>query len=408
MSEAPVSDRVIVVEQMGKRFRLHRSGTRTVKSAVLDLVRRRGAGRNAFWALQDIDFSVGRGETLGIVGANGAGKSTLLSLLAGTKVPTTGTIRTTGTISSLLELGAGFHPDLTGRENVYLAGAIMGLSRRQMRERFEAIVAFAGLQDFIDQPVKHYSSGMYVRLGFAVAVEVDPDILLIDEVLAVGDVNFQKKCLQKIEAFRRAGKTMLIISHDLSTIQSISDRILFLDEGKVAGIGDPHEVIGSYRSLSRSRQTSGHEREWGTGEARIEGVTFEDEQGRPADTFESGGLVRCRIRYRTDRRIEEPVFGFAFSDANARLIFGSNTQIEGFRIPAIEGEGEVVMELRNIPVSAGHYLFSFSLHSSDHRTNYHRLDHAFSITVLSQSRFEGVCRIPCRWFEPDAAPPPGE
>ena len=399
MSAPQTGTPAIVVEQMGKRFRSQRSGTRTFKSAMLDLVRGRG-GKDDFWALQDIDFTVGRGETLGIVGANGAGKSTLLSLLAGTKVPTTGRIQTAGTISSLLELGAGFHPDLTGRENVFLAGAIMGLSRRQMRERFEAIVEFAGLRDFIDQPVKHYSSGMYVRLGFAVAVEVDPDILLIDEVLAVGDENFQKKCLQKIDAFRRAGKTMLIISHDLGTIQSISDRILFLDKGRVQGLGDPREVIGSYRSLARSRQTGGFEREWGTGEARLEGVVFEDATGKATDTFQSGGKVRCRIRYRAEQRIADPVFGFAFSDANARLIFGSNTQIEGFRIPAIEGTGEVVVELSDLPVAAGNYLFSFSLHSADHRTNYHRLDHCFSITVLSDRRFEGVCRVPCAWSRP--------
>lgn len=397
MSGAGGEEGVIVVEEMSKAFRLHRSGTRTVKSAVVDLVRRRGAGRNMFWALRDVSFSVGRGETLGIVGANGAGKSTLLSLLAGTKTPTKGSIRTRGTISSLLELGAGFHPDLTGRENVFLAGAIMGLSRRQMRERFDAIVEFAGMGEFIDQPVKHYSSGMYVRLGFAVAVEVDPDILLIDEVLAVGDDNFQKKCLRKIESFRALGKTMLIISHDLGTIQSISDRILFLDEGKVAGIGDPHETIGGYRALSRSRQTGGHEREWGTGEARIEDVVFEDGEGRVSDTFASGGAVRCRIRYRTAKRIEDPVFGFSLCEADTRLVFGSNTQVEGVETGAIEGEGEVVLTLRGLPVAAGNYLFSFALHSADHRENYHRLDHAFSITVLSEARFEGVCRIPCEW-----------
>jgi ABC-type polysaccharide/polyol phosphate transport system ATPase subunit len=395
--ETAVDDGVIVVDNMSKAFRLHRSGTRTVKSAVVDLVKRRGAGKNMFWALKDISFTVGRGETLGIVGANGAGKSTLLSLLAGTKKPTSGSIRTRGTISSLLELGAGFHPDLTGRENVYLAGAIMGLSRRQMRERFDAIVEFAGMGDFIDQPVKHYSSGMYVRLGFAVSVEVDPDILLIDEVLAVGDDNFQKKCLAKISAFRNLGKTMLIISHDLGTIQSISDRILFLDEGRVAGIGDPHETIGGYRTLSRSRQTGGHEREWGTGEARIENVVFEDARGGASDTFASGESVRCRIQYRTQKRIEKPVFGFSFCQADTRLIFGSNTQVEGVVIDAIEGQGELVLTLKTLPVAAGNYLFSFSLHSADHRENYHRIDHAFSITVLSESKFEGVCRIPCAW-----------
>jgi ABC-type polysaccharide/polyol phosphate transport system ATPase subunit len=400
MSATDTGGPAIEVRQMGKCFRLQRSGTRTVKSAVLDLVRRRGAGGHSFWALRDLDFSVGRGETLGIVGANGAGKSTLLSLLAGTKTPTVGSIRTRGTISSLLELGAGFHPDLTGRENVFLAGAIMGLTRKQMRERFDAIVEFAGMGEFIDQPVKHYSSGMYVRLGFAVAVEVDPDVLLIDEVLAVGDENFQKKCLRKIDAFRRAGKTMLIISHDLSTIQSISDRILFLEEGRVAGIGDPRDVIGSYRSAARARQTGGYEREWGTGEARIEGVSFEKPDGAPADVFESGATMRCRIRYRAECRIDDPVFGFSFSDATARLIFGSNTQIEGFRIPSIEGAGELLLELRGLPVAAGNYLLSFSLHSADHRTNYHRLDHAFSVSVVSDQRFEGVCRIPCAWSIP--------
>lgn len=400
MSGAPNQSPPIVVEQMGKRFRLRRSGTRSLKSAFLDILRFRSARRQSFWALQDISFTVNRGETLGIVGANGAGKSTLLSLLAGTKVPTTGRIQTTGAVSSLLELGAGFHPDLSGRENVFLAGAIMGLSRRQMRARFDAIVEFAGLHDFIDQPVKHYSSGMYVRLGFAVAVEVDPDILLIDEVLAVGDENFQKKCLRKMEAFRRAGKTMLIISHDLGTIQSISDRILFLEEGRVAGLGAPDEVVGSYRAASRARQAGGHEREWGTGEARIETVITEDATGRPTDTFQAGDTLRCRIRYQAQHRIENPVFGFAVADTTARVVFGSNTQIGGVRIPAIAGAGEIVLVLQNLPFGSGNYLLSFSLHSADHRTNYHRLDHYFSISVVNPDSFEGICRIPTRWEVP--------
>ena len=400
MSGAPNQSPPIVVEQMGKRFRLRRSGTRSLKSAFLDILRFRSARRQSFWALQDISFTVNRGETLGIVGANGAGKSTLLSLLAGTKVPTTGRIQTTGAVSSLLELGAGFHPDLSGRENVFLAGAIMGLSRRQMRARFDAIVEFAGLHDFIDQPVKHYSSGMYVRLGFAVAVEVDPDILLIDEVLAVGDENFQKKCLRKMEAFRRAGKTMLIISHDLGTIQSISDRILFLEEGRVAGLGAPDEVVGSYRAASRARQAGGHEREWGTGEARIETVITEDATGRLTDTFQAGDTLRCRIRYQAQHRIENPVFGFAVADTTARVVFGSNTQIGGVRIPAIAGAGEIVLVLQNLPFGSGNYLLSFSLHSADHRTNYHRLDHYFSISVVNPDSFEGICRIPTRWEVP--------
>lgn len=176
-----MSEAAIQVDGVGKRFRLQSAGTRSLKAFALQTLMPGRARANDFWALRDVSFSVAKGETLGLIGANGAGKSTLLALLAGTKLPTTGTIRTAGTISSLLELGAGFHPDLTGRENVFLAGAVMGLTRRQMADRFDAIVAFSGIADFIDQPVKHYSSGMYVRLGFSVAVEVDPDVLLIDE-----------------------------------------------------------------------------------------------------------------------------------------------------------------------------------------------------------------------------------
>ena len=386
----------IAVSDVGKRFRLRSAGGRTLKSAALDLLRMR-ARRHDFWALRELSFSVARGETLGIIGANGAGKSTLLALLAGTKTPTRGRVDTRGTISSLLELGAGFHPDLTGRENVFLSGAIMGIPRRRISERFDRIVEFAGLRDFIDQPVRHYSSGMYVRLGFAVAVEVDPDILLIDEVLAVGDEAFQRKCLETMRKFREQSKTMLIISHDLATIQRISDRILLLDEGRIVGLGEPDAVVGQYRSLSRRRSVSGLEREWGTGEVRIADVALLDDSGAPAETFRWGGGLTARLSYDASQPIEQPVFGFAVSDAEGRLIFGSNTQIDGFEIPEIRGAGRLTLRLEQLPMAAGTYLLSFSVHSADHRTNYHRLDHCFPIAVESDRNFEGCCFIPTQW-----------
>ncbi len=391
------ADGVIVVEDVGKRFRLRHGGTRTLKSAVVELVRHGPRPRNTFWALRNVTFSVGKGETLGLIGANGAGKSTLLSLLAGTKVPTEGSICTNGTISSLLELGAGFHPDLTGRENVFLAGAIMGLTRRQMVDRFDAIVEFAGIGEFIDQPVKHYSSGMYVRLGFAVAVEVDPDILLIDEVLAVGDAAFQRKCIEKMNEFRGRGKTMLIISHDLATIQSISDRILLLDEGKVTGLGDPDSVLSQYESASRRKDANGLDREWGTGEARLTRVEFLDAEGRETDTFRWGSPLMARVHFETSQRIDDPVFGFGISDQGGRLIYGNNTQIEKVAIPFIEGKGSIALQLDRLNMAAGTYLFSFSLHSSDHRTNYHRLDHCFPVAVEADKSFEGVTFLPTTW-----------
>jgi len=392
MSEAAIS-----VQGVGKRFRLRAGGTRTLKSSVLDLLRPGGRRGRGFWALQDVSFSVPAGETLGLIGANGAGKSTLLSLLAGTKVPTCGSIETQGTISSLLELGAGFHPDLTGRENVFLSGAIMGIPRAKMRERFEAIVDFAGIRDFIDQPVKHYSSGMYVRLGFAVAVEVDPDILLIDEVLAVGDISFQRKCLDKMSDFRKRGKTMLIISHDLATIQRISDRILVLDEGRVMGIGSPDSMLEAYQSSSRKKSASGLEREWGTGEVRISGVEFFDAEGRAAEVFQSGDTVEVRIRYECAAPVEDPVFGFSIADSDGRVVYGNNTQIEGFALGRIAGSGTLALRLGGLDMAAGTYLCSFSVHSADHRTNYHRLDHCFPIGIECRKTFEGVTYIPTTW-----------
>lgn len=386
---------VIEVKHCSKHYRLT-GGTRSLKAMALDVVRG-GREVKTLRALEDVSFSVQAGETLGIIGANGAGKSTLLSLLTGTIQPTSGTLATRGQMSSLLELGAGFHPDLSGRENVFLYGAIMGLSRQQMQERFGAIVAFAGLEDFIDQPVKHYSSGMYVRLGFAVAVEVDPQILLIDEVLAVGDAAFQKKCIDKMHDFRAQRKTMLIISHDLQTIQNVSDRILLLDQGRLLGVGDPETMVDTYEGLTRKRNAEVFQREWGTGKVRITGVTFRNASGAETDTFTWGQALYAIVHYHSEECIEAPVFGFAVSDNTGRIVHGSNTQIEGFTVPAVAGEGSVTLCLENLPMAQGHYLFSFSVHSSDHKENYHRLDNFFSIVIECNKTFEGYTYMPSAW-----------
>lgn len=391
-----MDDTVISVENVGKKFRLKHSASQTFKAAAVDFVRGRGQSTREFWALKDVSFSVKRGETLGIIGANGAGKSTLMALVSGTMQPTTGKITTAGNISSLLELGAGFHPELTGRENVFLYGAIMGLSRKQMTERFDSIVEFAELSNWIDEPVKHYSSGMYVRLGFAVAVEVAPDILLIDEVLAVGDASFQRKCLDRMKDFRTSGKTMVIISHDLPTITSVSDRILFLEQGTVHGIGTPSGIVEDYQEFVRRKQAMGAQRLWGTQEAVIEEVVLADAAGTKTDRFKSGEAVVARVRYSAKRPIESPVFGFAMSDLNGRIVYGNNTQIEKFKIPLINGRGEIVLRIENLSLAQGSYLLSFSIHSEDHLTNYCRLDNTYEIRITADSGFEG-CYMPCRW-----------
>ncbi len=386
----------IAMEHVTKTFRLLQSGGRTLKAAAMDWVRF-GRARRMFHALDDVCFDVAAGETLGIIGANGSGKSTLLSVAARTMAPSAGRVTTRGTISSLLELGAGFHPDLTGRENVFLYGAIMGLSQADMRQRFEAIVDFAGIADYIDQPVRHYSSGMYVRLGFAVAVEVDPDILLIDEVLAVGDADFQGKCMKKMHEFKRRGKTMLMVSHDLSTIQAVSDRIMLLDNGRVVGMGAAERVVNQYRVLAAQQGTGDLAREWGSGEIKIAAVEFHDGTGRPATTFRWGAPLAADIRWRAQQRIENPVFGFSVCDREGRLIHGSNTQIDGVRLDALQGEGRLRLRLAPVCLATGAFLFSFSVHSSDHKTNYHRLDHAFPIVVEAEKAAAGPCYMPSRW-----------
>ena len=395
-------DWAIDVSHVTKRFRLAGAG-RSLKTAVLDALR--GRGGRVFTALDDVSFRVRRGETLGLIGANGAGKSTLLSIVAGTLVPTAGAARTRGTVSSLLELGAGFHPDLTGRENVMLYGAIMGIPRETMRARFDAIVDFAGLREFIEEPVRFYSSGMYVRLGFAVAVQVDPDILLVDEVLAVGDAEFQRKCLDKMDEFRRAGKSMILISHDINTIRRVSDRIAHLSHGKLVGLGDADSVVQGYQreSMGELAAASGG-REWGTGEMRFTMVELADPATGAA--FADRGVVSgdravVRLRWHARERVENPVVGFSIARASdGAVVFGSNTQIAGRAIPFAEGDGGLDLELDLSNLAAGDWALSFALHSADHEKNFHRLENRLLFRLAATRWFDGVVRLPATWRDP--------
>lgn len=385
-----MNDVAIEVDHVTKCFSLNGGAGATLKRTFIDFLTR--GKPKTFTALNDVTFTVSKGETLGLIGFNGAGKSTLLSIIAGTMSPTSGTVRTQGVVSSLLELGAGFHPDLTGRENVYLYGSIMNIPKAVMKKRFDDIVDFSGLHQFIDQPVRFYSSGMYVRLGFAVAVQVNPDILLIDEVLAVGDADFQKRCIEKMDEFRKQGKTLLIISHDLNTIRSISDRIVFLDHGVVKGIGAPDDLVTEYKTaVIRSRQGM-ESHEWGTGEAKITSVAFAD--GTIPDP---AGKVHVVIDYNAGKRIETPTFGFSIADPDNRTIFGSNTELEGFDIPFIEGRGRVYLEVDLSGLQRGSYMMSFSLHSRDHKVNYHRLEQALPFHLPKRREFDGIAVFPVSW-----------
>ena len=250
-SEAPV---VIEAEAVGKKYELQRHRTLLVKDAAMLALGMGGGEREVFWALREVTFQVRQGETVGIVGANGAGKSTLLSLIARTAWPTTGECKVRGRVSALLELGAGFHPDLTGRENIYINGSVMGLSRKQLEERMERIIEFSELGPFIDEPVRNYSSGMLARLGFSVAIEVDPEILIVDEALAVGDQAFQEKALARFSEFHKRGCTIVFVSHSLQTVEKICDRAILLSHGQIVADGPAKQVAREYSERLAQKQ----------------------------------------------------------------------------------------------------------------------------------------------------------
>ena len=388
--------KAVEVSNVSKRYFLRKETMRSLKSTFLGMLTGKRV-REDLWALKDVSFSAEQGETLGVIGANGAGKSTLLGVIAGTITPTSGDVRVAGRMSTLLELGAGFHPDLTGRENIFLNGSILGLPRKYIQERFSHIVGFAGLSEFIDMPVKHYSSGMYVRLGFAVAVEVDPDVLLVDEVLAVGDEEFRKKCVGRMADFQKAGKTILVVSHDLDTVKKMCHRVVLLGEGKIVHLGEPEKVVEEYKRLGLQQQDTVVTREWGTRDAVISAVRFSDQAGNEAARFKCGDPIVVTIAYRCRRRIADPIFGFSVSDYQGKLCYGSNTIIERVPIDHIEGEGEVRLVLDSSSLMRGKFYFSFSLHSRDHKTNYHRLENIHSIWITSDMHQEGFVKLSSKW-----------
>lgn len=360
----------IVANNLGKWYRVQGSVAPTLLGTLTQWLR--GGRVEKFWAMKGVSFEIPRGKTVGVIGPNGSGKSSLLGLVAGTIYPSEGTVRAEGRVASLLELGAGFHSELTGRENVFLNAAILGIPREDVKKRFDHIVEFAGLRDFIDMPVKHYSSGMYVRLGFAVAVETDPDVLLVDEVLAVGDIAFQLKCLGRIREFQRKGKTILFVSHALQTVEEFCHEAFLIHQGRLVERGDPSEVILKYIRSYMGEGGQIQTQEYGTREAEITGVTLRDGAGQETGVFTAGQPMLIDIAYRATKKIEKPVFGFSLKTGNGFFVFGSNTQIEQYPIECIEGDGTIRLKLDPLTVMQGNFFLSLSIHSWDHVIQYHR------------------------------------
>ncbi len=398
-----------------RRF-LHRNQFRTLKSALLsksliaDL-----RPDQTFTALDAVSFEVPRGSTFGVIGENGSGKSTLLKLMAGITRPTRGTIAVDGRISALIELGAGFHPEISGRENVAINGIMLGLTRREVAERFDDIVAFAELERFIDAPVKTYSSGMYMRLGFSVAIHVDPEVLLIDEVLAVGDEAFTRKCLDKIGEFRRRGKTIVLVTHSLGLVEKMCDDVLWLRQAKVADRGDPKRVVDAYlthvaggeeallarehgQAAAAAAEPAPEKREgrWGSREVEITAVRLLDDRGRERHVYTPGERLTLVLEVSARAPVEDFVFGVGLFTADGVSVYGTNTHLEDFVPARAEGAGEVRLHLDDLRLVEGTYLLDVAAHRRDGTPyDYHR--GLYSFRVKSRTKDVGVYRPLHRW-----------
>jgi ABC-type polysaccharide/polyol phosphate transport system ATPase subunit len=349
MSEPAISARGV-----SKRYRLYHERNQSLKAAVL---RGRRARYEEFWALRDVTLDVPAGSTFALIGENGSGKTTLLKCMARILRPEHGTLVTRGKLSALLELGAGFHPELSGRDNVFLNGSILGLSRREIQRRFDDIVSFAGLEQFIDSPVKNYSSGMYVRLGFSVAINVDPDILLIDEVLAVGDIEFQRRCLEMLVELKARGKTIVIVSHSLESVRNLCDTAALLEHGQIRRIGPAGAVVDEYYGEAHADRESDGQfgSRWGSGEVRIEKIELIGGDGKPTTRVHTGEPLTFRFHYTTRQRVEQPVFGMALHTVEGVYLCGPNTRDAGLVPDFIDGSGVVDLRVDQLMLLPGTY-----------------------------------------------------
>jgi lipopolysaccharide transport system ATP-binding protein len=405
----------ITAEALSKEYRLGQLNRRVLlREALANVIRnlrRRAEGEQTLWALRDVSFRVEEGEVVGIIGRNGAGKSTLLKILSRITYPTSGSMSVRGRLASLLEVGTGFHEELTGRENIYLNGSILGMRKREIDQRMDSIVEFADVEKFLDTPVKRYSSGMRLRLGFAVAAHLDPDVLLVDEVLAVGDAGFQKKCLGAMSHLHAGGRTVLFVSHNLTAVENLCRRTIWIDQGRIRADGDSREVIQSYlatfteASCFQTDLTRIEHRK-GSGEARFTRIEFLDAAGRPVECLRSGMSVTIRLHYEIHRRVLEPHFGFEIYTNTGTLVTSINTWTTGYNLEMLEpGRGHIDVRVDTLNLNPDRYHVSLWLASVGPKY-YDHLELALTLDIepadvhnsgRSMAKYFGLVFLPCQW-----------
>lgn len=412
--------KAIVLEGIGKKFFLSHQDKSEIKSFFSPSGR---AKVDEFWSLKDINIEIEDGQIAGIIGRNGAGKSTLLDIIAGVCTPTVGKVTVNGRISSILSLGAGFQGELTGKENIFLNSSILGVNKEQLNKKYRLIAEFSELGSFLDSPIRTYSSGMYLRLGFSVAIHMDFDILLIDEILSVGDVSFQKKCFDKIRDFRQAGKTMIIISQDINIINRMCDEVFLLEKGKIVGKGDPQKVTGSYLELLNEenvlsgtfqRQYDGNINWWadkrfwgkkeGSKEAEIIDVELINSQGVRTNKFMSGEKATLKAHFQAKERVEEPHFGVAIFREDGVYCYGPNTVSDGYKIDNIEkGKGWFSIEYESLSLMPGHYRFSVVIWDKTELWAYDYHAGVYKFEIIGAHHNGQLLNLNYRW-SPDSEP----
>ena len=393
-----MTEPAISVDALWKNFRLYHERNRYIKAAML---RGRRARYEEFWALNDVSLTVPKGATVGIIGSNGSGKTTLLKCLTGIYSPERGSVTINGNIAALLELGAGFHAELSGTENIYLNGSILGMSKKEIDGKFDSIVEFAGLEQFIDTPVKNFSSGMVVRLGFSIATHVEPEVLLIDEILAVGDQSFQRKSTEKIEQFRRDGRTILVISHSLGLVQQLCDTVVWLEKGHVKMTGPAAEVIAAYTGNTYgnfAREEASSRTRWGTGEAQVNQVSLLDATGQAVDTLASGSELRIRLELNSHIRIESPVVRIRFESITGEHVWSTSTQRGTATLRVLDGPAVATLQATSVPFAEGTYYLSVALTDATGNTEFDHCEHWAKLHVVGgQPNDGGIVSVTSMW-----------
>lgn len=400
-----LNDIAVQGENLSLKYTIAQFKTNTLKDTILNRMKY-GKCDKDFFALEKVSFNIKKGESFGIIGHNGSGKTTLLKLISGILRPDEGSIEVKGSVSALLELGAGFHPDLTGRENIYLNGSIMGLPRRKIEALFNEIVAFAEIEKFIDTPLRHFSSGMHVRLGFSIVAVLDSDILAIDEALAVGDISFQKKCIDKIEEFKNKGKTIIFVSHDLRTVKRICQRVICLENGKILFHGETGNVISDYINMSRKKEKKTlqikNRGSRGLKKMEILHVDILDKDENNREDFDTGECVIIKVYFKVNEKVDAPTFGAAILRDDGVYVFGPNTREDNvFRKMSFEDKGKGYFKIiyDNIPLLAGEYVLHVGIFDKNEIEVYDFVQNmnGFKIKPKPENNIEGIVQLGHSW-----------